>query len=72
MNLVGAIGIAGMGSPRHQSGGSDVGSERRHPAVDCQRKQMVLDTVGATVKTQCHNCREAYLTAGYVEGAAPR
>jgi hypothetical protein len=40
-----------MAEPRHQSGGSDAGSERPSDSVGCQRKEMVLDTAGSTPET---------------------
>jgi len=40
-----------MDWPRRRSGGSDMGPERPHDSACCRRKQMVLDTVGATAKT---------------------
>ena len=40
-----------MGCPRSRDDGPDVGFGDRHRMAGCQRKRMVLNTVGATVET---------------------
>ena len=37
--------------PGHWSSGSDTGSERPRGSSGCRRRQMVPDTIGATIET---------------------
>jgi hypothetical protein len=49
--LTRCFGLLRVDWPRHRTGGSDMGFVRPHGSIGCQRKQMVLDTVGTTVET---------------------